>query len=437
MGRRWRARHGGAGVLLIWLLAASCEEPLTRGPDAVAVSVLLVGPDTTVAVQQTLSLTAVAQGPEGAPIAGAAIAWTSNDPAVATIDDRGTVTGIAPGTVTVTGRTGQASGSLELTVRGFLVGPGGGAARSADGRATLDIPPGALDENVVIAVVPATPGQLGDLDREGLVTGSAYDFAPDGQTFLTDVEMTIEYDPAGLPAGVEESALRLSRAEGGSWARLPGGTLDRRGRKVKGKTRRFSLYAAVASDGDGGGSLPSAAIVAPADGSTFTGLALVDFAGAGVDAEDGDLTGASLVWTSDLDGQIGTGAGFSTSGLSIGTHAITLTATDSDGGTATDQIAVTIENNPPVATITSPSDGDSFLVGLAVGLEGTAVDPEDGTLSGDALEWSSSLEGILGTGIELDLGLLSIGTHTITLTATDSMGATGTDRITVIILLFE
>lgn len=422
-------------MLLIGLIAA-CDKPPTRGPDAVAASVLLVGPDTTVAVDQTLSLTAEARGPEGTPITDAAIAWTSSDPAVATIDDRGVVTGMAPGAATVTGRSGGATGSLELTVRGFLVGPGGGEARSADGHATLDIPPGALDEDVVIAIAPATPDQLEGLDLEGVVTGSAYDFSPDGRTFLTDVEMTVEYDPAAIPAGVEESALRLSRAEAGTWAMLPGGTLDRRGRKVKGKTRRFSLYAAVAVDGADGGSLPTASIVSPPDGSSFMALAPVDFAGAGIDPEDGDLGGSSLAWTSDLDGQIGTGAGFSTSALSIGTHAITLSATDSDGGSATDRIAVTIENNPPVATITSPSDGESFLVGLGVAFEGTAVDPEDGTLSGAALEWSSSVEGILGTGIALDLGLFSIGTHTITLTATDSMGATGTDRITVIILLF-
>ena len=50
------------------------------------------------------------------------------------------------------------------------------------------------------------------------------------------------------------------------------------------------------------------------------------FAGTGSDPEDGTLTGASLVWTSSINGQIGTGTSFSTTTLSAGTHTITLTA---------------------------------------------------------------------------------------------------------------
>ena len=66
------------------------------------------------------------------------------------------------------------------------------------------------------------------------------------------------------------------------------------------------------------------------------------FTGTGTDPEDGALSGASLVWTSDLDGQFGTSGSVTTSGLSIGVHTITLTVTDSNGGTDTDQITVTI-----------------------------------------------------------------------------------------------
>ena len=61
-----------------------------------------------------------------------------------------------------------------------------------------------------------------------------------------------------------------------------------------------------------GNSSPTAAITAPANNSSSIQGANVTFTGTGNDPEDGALTGASLVWTSSLAGQIGTGASVST-----------------------------------------------------------------------------------------------------------------------------
>ena len=80
---------------------------------------------------------------------------------------------------------------------------------------------------------------------------------------------------------------------------------------------------------------PDANITGPANNSSFAQGASVGFTGTGTDPEDGNLTGASLVWTSSLNGQIGTGTSFSTTTLSVGTHVITLTATDSQGAHGT------------------------------------------------------------------------------------------------------
>lgn len=86
---------------------------------------------------------------------------------------------------------------------------------------------------------------------------------------------------------------------------------------------------------------PVAKINHPGDGETRPASAAVPFVGVARDKEDGTLSGASLVWTSSLDGQIGTGQTFSKQ-LSAGVHTITLTATDSNANTATDSIALTI-----------------------------------------------------------------------------------------------
>ena len=67
------------------------------------------------------------------------------------------------------------------------------------------------------------------------------------------------------------------------------------------------------------------------------------------------MNGASLVWTSSRDGQIGTGTSFTKGDLSVGTHTITLTAKDAQGasGVATRAITIVTGNQPPVAAFTT------------------------------------------------------------------------------------
>ncbi len=91
---------------------------------------------------------------------------------------------------------------------------------------------------------------------------------------------------------------------------------------------------------------PTATITSPSDGSTYTEGDTITFTGTGEDAEDGTLTGDSLVWTSNIDGQIGTGESFTYNTLSLGIHTIALTVTDSDGATGSDSITVTVRKTP-------------------------------------------------------------------------------------------
>ena len=73
-------------------------------------------------------------------------------------------------------------------------------------------------------------------------------------------------------------------------------------------------------------SAPTVIITSPLDMSEYGIGSNMTFTGTGVDADEGSLTGTSLVWTSDQDGQIGTGGTFDTAALSENTHVITLTA---------------------------------------------------------------------------------------------------------------
>lgn len=92
---------------------------------------------------------------------------------------------------------------------------------------------------------------------------------------------------------------------------------------------------------------PTATITAPSDGARFLEGEAITFSGSGTDPEDGSLSGSSLVWTSDLDGRLGTGTGFDRSDLSVGTHEITLTATDADGAPGSVSVSITVQRLTP------------------------------------------------------------------------------------------
>lgn len=77
-----------------------------------------------------------------------------------------------------------------------------------------------------------------------------------------------------------------------------------------------------------GNEAPVVSITAPVGGQGVAPNTRLSFSGVAIDTEDGDLS-AELVWQSDLDGRIGTGAAFSTSRLSPGLHEITASAVDS------------------------------------------------------------------------------------------------------------
>ena len=90
------------------------------------------------------------------------------------------------------------------------------------------------------------------------------------------------------------------------------------------------------------------------------------------------------------------------------------------------------DNQAPSVAITAPADGATFTHGDDIAFEGTANDPEDGALSGEALVWTVGDDEI-GTGTSFSTNALDVGVHTVRLTATDTHGATGTAAIDVTI----
>ena len=115
----------------------------------------------------------------------------------------------------------------------------------------------------------------------------------------------------------------------------------------------------------------------------------VNFAAHSVDAEGDAL---SYEWSFG-DGNTSTLVNPTHTYTSLGDFVVELQVTDAVGSvTAYDSVIIAIGgDSAPQITITSPVDGDTYKAGQTIRVEGFAVDPEDGIISGTGnLIWSSS-----------------------------------------------
>jgi hypothetical protein len=184
--------------------------------------------------------------------------------------------------------------------------------------------------------------------------------------------------------------------------------------------------------GSGVNNAPSLTIDSPVSGSTFTSDQSIALVASASDDEDGDLS-QSIRWRSSRDGDLGTGHSLSVI-LSQGQHTITASVTDSGNQSSETSIAIEVlapepVNQVPQLTINSPSNNAQFEQGQSITFSATATDDEDGDLSGN-IQWQSSIDGALGQGATLSAGL-SVGSHTVTATVTDSGNLSVSRSITV------
>ncbi len=136
----------------------------------------------------------------------------------------------------------------------------------------------------------------------------------------------------------------------------------------------------------------------------------------------------AINWTSktypvDLTGLVG-----STQAL------IRVIATDGFNSTQAQSAATfTVPPRGPQALISSPDNNHIYVGDQVISLNGMGLDIEDGLLASSRLSWSSNLNGFLGTGSSLPINASTLleGTHTITLTATDSTALVGSSSINI------
>jgi len=200
--------------------------------------------------------------------------------------------------------------------------------------------------------------------------------------------------------------------------------------------------ATVSVEVSGPNNLPDCQITAPESGTTSGIGDTILFEAVATDA-DIPANLLTVTWTSDKDGLIGTSTAsssgnvfFGYSDLSVNTHTITLEVADEVGALCNDAILVQVGNAPQV-TLTTPTSGGSVNQGERVEFSATVSDAEDPPTLLD-LVWESSVDGVISTQGANSSGVsafsyadLSPGTHTLTVTATDSDGFYGLDRATV------
>jgi hypothetical protein len=182
-----------------------------------------------------------------------------------------------------------------------------------------------------------------DLDGDTLTYSLlySYDGGTSWQTLTTNLTGTgLELNTNQLPGG--SGQLRVVASDGFLSGQDTNGTLG------------MPLHA------------PSAQILLPNPNQVFYPTQQVVLQGAAYDLEDGTLGDAAFVWSSSIDGVLGTGASLSTSELSTGVHVITLQVTDSNGMSSQVQrtIQVAQEGTPVAVNLTVAPFGAGMVAGF-------------------------------------------------------------------------
>jgi len=305
--------------------------------------------------------------------------------------------------------TGKA-GTHELTVRATSTAP-------------PDANPGNDDRSRIFTVLPAGSGrppvaslavtpagvQLGQpayfdgggsYDPDGTVTAYEFTFG-DGQSSGWVADTVVQHSYAS--PGTYTASLRVrdnSSMTSGNDARAPV-TVSLPPNKPP-VARIASILPNPATEGDA---------------VTFTG-----------DAYDPDGRVVACCWTSSIDGDLATAMTFSWTGLSTGTHTVWFRVRD-DRGDWSARVSSGVEvsprpaNQPPVARIVSISPNPA-VAGESVRFNGIGDDPDGSVVE---YRWSSSLQGVLGSGTPLTVSSLVEGAHVVTLAVRDDDGASSAD----------
>jgi hypothetical protein len=127
----------------------------------------------------------------------------------------------------------------------LVVGSDGGSFVSNDGVVIIEVPEGAVEDDIGVIVTPIAD----DLNNPAVVPGTVFEFSPSPYSFNQPVILTIVYDPANLPPGSTERLLRIRKLVDERWVAVTGGSVDVTNTRASAPIDGFSSYG-VGEEGD-------------------------------------------------------------------------------------------------------------------------------------------------------------------------------------------
>ena len=367
---RFRALR--AGSTTITARVAGSATPVATGALRVTqeVAAVSIAPATVLldALGATATLSAKVVDAGGSEVAGAALSWTSSDPAVASVNASGLVTALAPGTARIRASSGAQSATSEVSViqriTGVTVTPSSASftainqqsrftARAVDVRgnpvAGARIDWRVLNTNVAI------------VDTTGLVTatggGTTTVYAGNGGT-EAGVAITVTQVPGRIVlAPLADTVMVLGKVQ------LSASVRDANGFPIPGTSASF-----VTRNPD---------IATTTSAGLVTGVAI---GSAVVAASAGTITNTALITvTRQQVATVTVTPATATIEAIAGTTALTAKATDSNGNEVPAATFTWTSSNTAVATVnaagtaTAVSNGSATITATSEGVSGTAA----------------------------------------------------------------